>query len=44
MKKSKIILSVLLFVGVISLTGCQYIPTILNDDDMVVYNSFNPPQ
>ena len=44
MKKNKIILFVLLLPAVIGLTACQYIPTILNDDDIVVHNSFTPPQ
>ena len=44
MKKSKLLLPVLLLAGLMSLTACQYIDTILKDDDVVIHNSFTPPQ
>lgn len=44
MKKFKLLLPLLLLTGLMSLTACQYIDTILKDDDMVIENSFTPPQ
>ena len=47
MKKSKLLFPALALLTMISLTGCnamQYVSVLLNDDDMVVENHFNPPQ
>ena len=48
MKKNRIFLPIILLASLITLTGCnsvmEYASIILNDDDMVIENSYNPKQ